>query len=654
MSYETTTDIIGEDGLEAAVTLEAISTKAALHDSSSLIRRNTAIARQARGQLLLLSKRDRCTTHPRSKTHTDKECSRHRQSGSNNNLKRKSGGRGGNAYKKQAQANQTNGSLAERIPSPQGDPNDPILDSRENAPGYAHPALQEATGFRWAGLPNEVRMLVLQALIQDGCALGRLATVSREWQTEIERHNFARIKVTPSRLVDFGSMIHRNRALVDYIWFCLELDEYDCTKCVPARGMFATDEEWEEAFSISDADGCPITTAFQNLFSILSTWDPNGHLVLDISIHSPSDSKHWFKYLTFMPDVASDMLEQTITNKACNDPQHGWVAGFRHSAPPSRAIDKIFHAIMEEGPFDSEKSELQWWDQLPSVPAVTSLLLRQQNRRRWKPTSLAHMFARFPRLQEVHYEPWREWDWLQRHTDTKFQYLFESIPRSNNNLKRLVVFENFNQQYPAIMQQFQFGVDLVKCDGIRNPAPAVSRTVALASLKLEHLAASFIVDASHFFEIDPSWEWSNLTSIVLTSKLFTPEKDPVEIGVMLQAAAAAAKKMPQLETMEIWNGGQGLAALFKYQVFPDRQEATITWRGTWNFTMESSLIQAWEAVIHQYDGCRLNLVQERLNEAAVKSHGDAIHYLMLSSQVIRPISLQQIQMEQKFLEGVPT
>jgi len=273
----------------------------------------------------------------------------------------------------------------------------------------------------WANFPQEVRIHILQTLTQDGCPLGRLATVSREWQAELERYNFARIKVTPSRLVDFSSMIRRNRNLVHCVWFCLELDNYGCTKCVPAHRML-TDEELEEAFSINDADGCPITTAFQDLFSILSTWDLNGDLVLDISIYSPSDSKHWFPYLTFMPDIASDMLggiEQTISNKFYNDFRHGWFAGIRHSAPPACAIRKVFHSIMEEGPFDSEQLELQWWDQLPSVPAVTSLLLRQQNRRRWKPRSLAHMFARFPRLQEVHYEPWREWDSLQRHTDRR-------------------------------------------------------------------------------------------------------------------------------------------------------------------------------------------------------------------------------------------
>ncbi|KAL2015916.1 hypothetical protein VTK56DRAFT_4554 [Thermocarpiscus australiensis] len=509
----------------------------------------------------------------------------------------------------------------------------------------------------WDGLPREIRLLILEALTQDGCTLGRLATVSREWQTDLERYNFARIKLTPSRLVDFGSMIHRNRALVRYIWFCLELDDYDCTTCAPAH---ATLTELEEAFAIGDTDHCPITTAFQSLFSILSTWEPKGGLMLDISIYSPSDSEHWFKYLTFLPDTPSaEMLagggvEQTILNKVYHDPQHGWVAGFRHSAPPRAAIRKVFHAIMDEGPFDSEQLELQWWDQLPSVPAVTSLLLRQQNRRRWRPRSLARMFARFPRLQEVHYEPWREWDFMRSSTDRDFQYLFESVQRFNNNLKRLAVFENFNQQYPASMQRFQDGVDLAQCDGTCNPAPAVSRMAALASLKLEHLAASFIVDASHLFEIEPSRVWPNLTSLALTSKLLVPDENPIEIGAVLQAAAAAAMKTPQLETMEIWNGRKGLAALFKYQAFRNGQQAMITWRGTWKLAIEPSIIQAWEAVMHQYDGRRLDLFQERLDEAAIKSHGDAIHYLMLSSQVIRPISLRQIRIEQKALEGVQT
>ncbi|KAK0615870.1 hypothetical protein B0T17DRAFT_497191 [Bombardia bombarda] len=445
-------------------------------------------------------------------------------------------------------------------------------------------------------------------------------------------------------------MVHRNQALVSYIWFCLELDDYDCTKCAP--GSYLDLDELAEAVSISDTDKCPITASFQNLFSILSTWDPKGDLILDISIYSPSDSEHWFKYLTFLPDHPS----QTIPTKACDDAQHGWVAGSRHAAPPRWAFLKVFYAVMEEGPFDSDDLEFEWWDQLPSVPAVTSLLLRQQNRRRWKPNALAHMFARLPRLQEIHYEPWREWDSHQRKTDKDFHFLFESIQRSNIHLKRLVVFENFNQQYPAILQRFQFGEDLAKCDSTRNPHPAVGRMVALASLQLEHLAASFLVDARHFFTIEPSWEWPSLTSLVLTSKVLRLGEDPGQIGAMLHAAAAAAMRMPRLETMEIWNGRKWLAAVFQYQTLRSARQATVTWRATWELTMEPSLIRAWEAVVHHRfdDSWSLGVVQQRLDTAAIKSHGDAIPCLRLSGHVIRPVSLQQIQMEQKALEGAKT
>lgn len=96
------------------------------------------------------------------------------------------------------------------------------------------------------------------------------------------------------------------------------------------------------------------------------------------------------------------------------------------------------------------------------------------------------------------------------------------------------------------MQRWLDGVDIASCETIRKAAPAVCRTVALASLKLEHVAASFIVDASHFFEIESSWEWPNLKSIVLTSRLLAPDEDPSKIGTMLSSAAAAAMKMPRL------------------------------------------------------------------------------------------------------------
>lgn len=520
----------------------------------------------------------------------------------------------------------------------------------------------------WHCLPAEIRLLVLEALPQVSGRLAGFAIVSREWQKTIERHNFARIKLTPSRLADFDSMIYRNRALVRYIWLCLELEEYGCPMCAP-RGM--------DIVGISDADNALITATFVDLFSVLSTWESKGNLLLDISVHSPSDSEHWFKYLTFEPDISSDECGRYLCEEPplvkLDDHQHGWTAGNRDYVPSSADIHKVFDEIMGEGPFCNDEQENQWWQQLPLVPAVTGILLRQQSRRRWKPTALAQMFSRLPQLQGIHYEPWREWYTIQQHCtdececysvsssfllyclplttsptlvfDVAFQSLFESLAPSR--LRRLVLFENFNQQYPI-----SFSSSATGCDAIRTPAFNVSEAVARASLNLEHLSASFIVDASYFFDArKPLWRWPDLTSIALTSQLLAPDESPAEIDNMLRSAAAAAMTMPRLETMEIWNGREGLAMLFRYQLARGGGPAVITCRGTWEFALRTPVVQAWEGVALKNHGQGCVIVKYLLNDG-IESHGDAIHHLKLSSPVIRPISLQQIRMEHRICKGV--
>jgi hypothetical protein len=223
--------------------------------------------------------------------------------------------------------------------------------------------------------------------------------------------------------------------------------------------------------------------------------------------------------------------------------------------------------------------------------------------------------------------------------------LFESL--SSDRLRRLVLFENFDQTYPASYMN-------LGCEPTRIPSSYVSRAVANASLTLEHLSASFIVDASLFFDArELSWKWPNLTWLALTSRLLVPQERPTELDDMLRAAAAAAMKMSNLETMEIWNGEKGLAMLFRYQRAERVQPAVITWRGTWKLTLRPLVIQAWDSVSLRHRGQGHVIVEELLDAgASVKSHGDAIRHLKLSRPVIRPVSLRQIQMEHIIREGV--
>lgn len=215
----------------------------------------------------------------------------------------------------------------------------------------------------WGYLPTEIRLLILEVLLQDGCSLAGFATVSREWQATIERHNFARIKLTGSRLTDFGSIIPRNRALVRYIWLCLELEKYRCLRC-----HYVDLENWR----LSENDDILIFAVFKNLFSTLSRWEPNGNLLLDISVHSPSDPEHWFKYLTFRPDIPPDEWERSRcterTIKVEHD-HHSWdsydmdrYAGFHDMHP--YAILNLFTGIGNGGQFINDEQEKHWWQQL--------------------------------------------------------------------------------------------------------------------------------------------------------------------------------------------------------------------------------------------------------------------------------------------------
>lgn len=108
-------------------------------------------------------------------------------------------------------------------------------------------------------LPTEIRLMVLQALVEDGSRLAPFATVSREWLGVIEQHTFARIKLTPPSIAELDSMTSRNRARVRCLWLCLELERYDCTACAS-----------ESAATTSNTEDALITTAFQDFFSLFS------------------------------------------------------------------------------------------------------------------------------------------------------------------------------------------------------------------------------------------------------------------------------------------------------------------------------------------------------------------------------------------------
>jgi len=199
-------------------------------------------------------------------------------------------------------------------------------------------------------LPTEIQLEIVRFLPSVGGKCSELATGCWAWQSIIEPLNFAEISLTLLRVwgPDLYEILFRKRHLVRYIWFRVELKRYDCIRC--------TGED-DNLWSMDSADNDIIKDAFHTLFTGLSAWEPRGYLVLDISVYSRSDNKHWFKYLTFCSDTD---VPKCPSENELHDPAHGWIDGLQTKTPNDDATELTFDGIMDQGPFRDRPSEMEW------------------------------------------------------------------------------------------------------------------------------------------------------------------------------------------------------------------------------------------------------------------------------------------------------
>lgn len=271
----------------------------------------------------------------------------------------------------------------------------------------------------WHLLPTEIRAMILDAVVEVGDNLASAAAVSREWQHAIEPHTFAQIRLPVSRISQLNLMTQRNRSLVRSIWFCIELEEYDCPKCVDTRLA---------AIETSSTDNELILKAFQLLFSALSTWEPpkKGNLTLDISLYSKSDTEHAYRYLTIERDVPGRATQHGVnqTSAVEHHNTHQWeVIQPGLLAPPHGSLERLFADALL--PDDEERD---CWEQAPKAQAVTRLVMRLQTRRRLQPKTVIQILSHLIGLHELHYELWRShYDEMQEWLDEGKQSVLLSL-----------------------------------------------------------------------------------------------------------------------------------------------------------------------------------------------------------------------------------
>ncbi|OBS28219.1 hypothetical protein FPOA_02160 [Fusarium poae] len=474
----------------------------------------------------------------------------------------------------------------------------------------------------WLSLPPEIRLAILSQLSRLK-KTGIYASVSTEWQYFLEKKNFSHLKLHPTCLEFLDQISEQRTAQIDHIWLNIELTRYTCRAC----------RKWE-SLTQSYANNHIIVAAVSRLFSILANWNHEGrHLTLELNTYSPSDSVHWFKDCYFGAP-SEDKFEVPAKPRDFHDPGHGWWHGRIIEYPPDKALSRPF--------VPSESLNFERQEELPFVAAVTKFVLRRQCRRQLKPSALSQLWSKLPRLNEIRYEPWQLSEGAgQSWWDCFYEQMINNLPKGVN---KVTIFEDFNENYLELFQLGRGPDPDHNPERVRLPSFGVGVAFARRSLELENLSIAFLIDARDFFDaFDQRWRWDRLKSLTLTSRAMCKD-EPGETNYLLTTAAHVAQRMPNLETMTLWNGSRGEACSFTYRCLRHSRRrrdryASITWRGTWELELSPALEAAW-------GGASIKIEQYLLTDE-IRSHGDAIECLGLR-HVVDDISLQQIIAENKF------
>lgn len=171
------------------------------------------------------------------------------------------------------------------------------------------------------------------------------------------------------------------------------------------------------------------------------------------------------------------------------------------------------------------------------------------------------------------------------------------------NLKRISIFEHFGV--------FDLH-DLPEESMQRSRFAFLGHGLRRLSTGLEELGVSFIADARDFFEPFiklnlphpnprnghiqlPQWDrlrWLTLTSSSISEFTFSDE-----LNGLLRGAGLAAKSMPALQAMEIYNATRWHAGIFRYLVVDNI--GVVSWTSTWEFKLDGSVKAVWRQVALQ-------------------------------------------------------
>ncbi|KAJ0115706.1 hypothetical protein J7T55_010529 [Diaporthe amygdali] len=283
---------------------------------------------------------------------------------------------------------------------------------------------------------------------------------------------------------------------------------------------------------------------------------------------------------------------------------------------------------------------------LPKMNTITTLVLQRNFCFQSRPDHLRLLLRSLPALKKLVYQqpepPGREGN---AEHDQCYEFIFgQGLPAS---LTELSIFEKPIDGFSPL--------SIIQGPGYapRDNISSLGLSLAKASRQLEHLSASFAIDARHFLrpfwpqestdnaEIDAFWTWNKLETLALTSQLlaFPKRSSEEEINCLLEAASVAVRRMPKLLTLELWCGnGNEHGCLFRYTHDPISRSASLTWQGTWTVDITWRVARSWSETVYQKTGSGAEIQFEKMAFAAPRITEAVSVFLLLRDRVGTPMS----------------
>lgn len=402
------------------------------------------------------------------------------------------------------------------------------------------------------------------------------------------------------------------------------------------------------------------------MLDILSTWevlDPNHgqELTLELSAHSPSDSKHTLNHdaedQDDYPYRASISGQRDYTERYNRDVGRIRFNSFVEIAHRYNLFTNYFDTVVS-APQDFAERPIsllnfdyaaKYQSRLPEVKMVSSFLMRRQSYRTLNNYALRRLVEEsFTGLRKLQLERWRLVDARsQEAADWNLGLLLTSPGRAGgilgstapSPLETLSLFEDFNQKLHIM-------------EPLHEPRPSrakILQWVAHSAVNIKHLSVSFLSDAKDCLEL-AAYTFPKLESLALTSQHWL-EPTQKNTEKLFYLAARAALKMPKLQIMEIWNCGGGNAAILRYEATATAETSAcrLTWRCSWRESENpiewDGVIAAWGRVAATNASRLLRFTEDALPRGYERylTYGAIMHQLKLRNMILDPISVVQVR-----------